>query len=172
MTLKQTEVKQKTIGDYTYYIKPFAAFVSANLSGELAGLISPLLGALAPLLGEDDKDIGDIMEMDVSNIAPAISAAFSTLSGDKIESLMKKLLVTNGNISLEGPITEGETVKLTYDLANEVFCGDVQDMFILCAEVIKLNFKGFFKKLGGQFGSLREVIQNLSPATANTESST
>ena len=47
---------------------------------------------------------------------------------------------------------------LTEDLANEVFCEDVQDMFLLAFEVIRTNYNGFFKKLGGRFGPLIEGL--------------
>ena len=42
--------------------------------------------------------------------------------------------------------------------SNEVFCEDVQDMFLLAFEVIRTNYNGFFKKLGGRFGSLIEGL--------------
>ena len=54
---------------------------------------------------------------------------------------------------------EGEKVRLlTEDLANEIFCEEVQDMFILAFEVIRTNYNGFFKKLGNQFGSVIEGL--------------
>ena len=85
---------------------------------------------------------------------PAISSALSTISGDKVERMMRRLLIDQQNISVQGEDTDGNTVILDKDLADEVFCGELQDMFILCYEVIKLNFKGFFKRDGIQSGSL------------------
>ena len=76
---------------------------------------------------------------------------------------MKKLLIDNKNISVEGEATDGDTKPLTMDLANEVFCGEIQDMYILCFEVIKINFKGFFEKIGAQFGSLKTQAQTMAP---------
>ncbi|MBQ4121647.1 MAG: hypothetical protein IJD35_06500, partial [Clostridia bacterium] len=63
--MKQMEVTEKKIGESTFYIKPFPAFVSANISGELAALITPMLSGLAPLVGgiSDDGanfDIGNV----------------------------------------------------------------------------------------------------------------
>lgn len=51
---------------------------------------------------------------------------------------------------------EKETVRLDSDLADELFCGDVQDLFVLCFHVIRLNFNGFFKKLSTLSGKGRE----------------
>ena len=76
---------------------------------------------------------------------------------------MKKLLVDHKNVSVEGEATGGDVKQLTLDLANEVFCGEIQDMYILCWEVIKLNFGGFFKKLGAQSGNLQGIIQTATP---------
>lgn len=176
--MKQMEVTEKKIGDSTFYIKPFPAFVAVNISGELASVLSPLLGGVAALVGNSNGEVSSedkpksIMDVDVEDALPALTSAFSSISGDKFEHLMKKLLINNKNISVECEATNGEVKLLDYDLANEVFCGDVQDMYILCFEVIRLNFKGFFKKIGAQFGSLKELLQKRAPSTKNGETST
>ncbi len=183
MSVKQMEVTEKKIGDATFYIRPFPAFVAANISGELSALIAPMLGGIAPLIGGakvDENGVADLMDMQIEDALPAFSNAFSSLSGDKFERLMKQLLINHENISVECETTEGEVKRLTYDLANEVFCGEVQDMFILCFEVIRINFKGFFKKLGNRFGLLQKITGLMTqktekkeePGTANGESST
>ena len=156
--MKQMEVTEKKIGDNTFYIKPFPAFVAVNISGDLASVVTPLLGGVAALVGgkvgEDGSSAGtekNIMDVDVE------------------DALMKKLLIDNKNISVESEATDGEVKLLSYDLANEVFCGDVQDMYILCFEVIRLNFKGFFSKIGDRFGDLKGILQMKAPGTQSTE---
>ena len=165
--MKQLEVTKKEIGDAVFYIKPFPAFTAANLSGDLANLVAPLFGGMAGAFSNSKVD--DIMSMEIDEALPSISSAFSGLSGDKFERLMRKLLVEHKNISVECEATDGETKVLSYDLANEVFCGEVQDMYILCFEVIRLNYKGFFKKLGAQFGNLQELLRTGAPSTESTE---
>lgn len=174
--MKQMEVTEKKIGDNTFYIKPFPAFVAVNISGELASVVTPLLGGIAALVGgkvgEDGTSDGaekNIMDVDVEDALPVLTSAFSSISGDKFERLMKKLLIDNKNISVESEATDGEVKLLTYDLANEVFCGDVQDMYILCFEVIRLNFKGFFSKIGDRFGDLKGILQTKAPGTQSME---
>ncbi|MDR2359677.1 MAG: hypothetical protein LBD85_00120 [Oscillospiraceae bacterium] len=142
--LKQTRIaKEVTLGGNEYYIRPFPAFTAANLSGEIGAVIAPLLGGLLPLL----NDGVDLMSIDVGSF----SGALSGLSGNKLESVLSKLLVKHGNIAVK---LEGETdaVTLDNDLVNEVFCGSAQDMFILAFEVIKVNYAGFFEKLGSLSG--------------------
>ncbi len=154
---KQLEYTQVNIGENTFYVKPFPAFTAANISGELASLLTPIVGGVASVVPdkafEDNVTPDDIKasiaDMDIDAALPVMSKAFSVISGDKFESLMKKLLITHKNISVD---VEDKTEILTYDLANEIFCGDVQDMYILCYHVIKINFGGFFKKVGSLFG--------------------
>ena len=156
MAMKQLEPTIVKVGGMKFYITPFPAFKAANLTGELASVLAPLLGAFAPLLSDGE---GDLMDVDVSRAAEAISGC-TAIRGDKLELLMQKLLV-GGNIVVEAPNEDGdiEPQRLDMDLANEVFCGEVQDMFVLCFHVIKLNFNGFFKKfanLSGKVGAAKE----------------
>lgn len=150
MALKQMEPTKEKVGSYNFYIRPFAAFKAANLTGELASVLAPLLGALAPLVS-DEKE-GSLMDVDASQAAEALSNC-TNISGDKMEKLMQKLLL-GGHIVVELLDEEGEIKpeRLDMDTANEIFCGEVQDMFILCFHVIKLNFNGFFKKIAGLSG--------------------
>ena len=53
---------------------------------------------------------------------------------------------------------EYEQEILDMDIVNEIFCGDVQDMFILAFYVIRLNFNGFFKRLAGPSGKAGEAL--------------
>ena len=156
MALKQMEPTKETVGGYNFYIKPFAAFKAANLTGELASVLAPLLGALAPLVS--DQTEGSLMDVDAAQAAEALSNC-TNISGDKMEKLMQKLLL-GGHIGVELPDEEGEfkPERLDMDIANEIFCGEVQDMFILCFHVIKLNFNGFFKKIAGLSGKAGSAI--------------
>ena len=99
------------------------------------------------------------MDVDASQAAEALSNC-TNISGDKMEKLMQKLLL-GGHIVVELPDEEGKTKaeRLDMDIANEIFCGEVQDMFILCFHVIKLNFNGFFKKIAGLSGKAGSAIQ-------------
>lgn len=160
MALKQMESKKVKVGDNEFYIKPFPAFKAANLTGELASVLSPLLGAVAPLVG-GDNGVENIMDMDVNKAAEKMAEhtiGNINISGDKVEALMRKLLL-GGNIVIEYEDDNGDTQQdvLDKDLADEVFCGNVQDMFVLCVHVIKLNFNGFFSKLANLSGKAKQA---------------
>lgn len=159
MSLKQMEATSVTIGDNKFYIRPFPAFKAANISGELASTLTPFLGAIAPLAkGAGDGHSGEsegIMDMDVDKAAKALMNC-PDISGDKVERLMKKLLL-GGHIAVETEDEDGEkeSEKLNEDLVNELFCGDVQEMFVLCVHVIRLNFRGFFDKFAALSGKAK-----------------
>lgn len=161
MGLKQTEPKEVTIGADTFYIRPISAFKAANLTAELANVFMPILTALASFVGEKKEDGTDmdLTDIDITKHASEISGAFSGIDGDKVESLLKKLLIKSGNIAVEYSENDEEKVptKLTEDIANEIFCEEVQNMFLLAFEVIRLNYNGFFKKAADLFGSQKPV---------------
>ena len=148
---QQTIAKEVKLGGNVFHIRPFPAFTAANVSGEIGGVLAPLPAGAIPLLGGDSSDV---MNMDVSGF----STALSSLSGDKLEAVMYKLLVKHRNISVQLE-DEKDEVLLDKDIVNEAFCGSAEDMFILAFEVIQANFKGFFAKLGGMSG-LRGVLSN------------
>lgn len=160
MALKQMTPTMVKVGGNTFYITPFAAFKAANLSGELASVLAPFIGAFAPLIedSQDGSEVEDLMDVDVSKAAEAL-ARCPAISGDKLESLMRKLLL-GGNIvvdSTDEDTGECNAQKLDRETADELFCGDVQSMFVLCFHVIRLNFNGFFKNLGALSGKANTI---------------
>lgn len=96
--MRRMQTIEKVIGENTFYIRPFGAFAAANISGELAALLSPILAGIAPLFGGLDTGDGgsdaaaNPLDMDIEEAMPAISSALSTISGDKVERMMRRLL--------------------------------------------------------------------------------
>ena len=165
--MKQLEATEFVVAGTKFYVRPFPAFKAANISGELASVLTPFLGALAPLIDTKKGDTGErespestdkgLDDIDAGEAAKAMSAV--NISGAQIEKLMKKLLL-GGHIAYEAEDDEGNTEakKLEEDDVNELFCGDVQDMYILCFDVIKVNFNGFFKKFAGLSGAAKATV--------------
>lgn len=158
--MKQLESRSVTVGDNIFYIRPLPAFTAANMGGKLAALMAPVLGGLIPMFagGSSDKNL---MDIDIEEASPYIGDAFSGISGDKIEEILRHLLINGRNISVQTPDDE-KAKLLTEDLANELFCEEVQDMFLLAFEVIRTNYSGFFGKLKSQFGpAIRQTMTQL-----------
>lgn len=161
--MKQFDPVLKEIGEYKFYIRPLPAFKAANISGELFSVLGPLLSGLLPYLGQGNVESKDEVA------AGALADAFSKLSGERVEALMKRLLTDYQTINVEGPDTP--LSLLTVDLCNEVFCGSAQDMYVLAYHVINQNFGGFFDGLGSRFGSALGALMEKTP-TGTTEPST
>ena len=56
--LKQLETREVNVGENIFYIRPLPAFKAANMTGELAALVLPLVSGLAPLLSAVDTEKG------------------------------------------------------------------------------------------------------------------
>jgi len=175
--MKRMKTTEKKIGDCKFYITPFPAFTAANLSGELASILLPILGAMVPVIASAAQKSGNenvmdtkIEDIDFDSAIPAMSKAMSGLSGHQIETFLKKMLIDYGNVSVESKKLDIELQRLDKDLADEIFCAGIDEMYLLTFEVLKLNFGGFFKKARTQFGE-QISAQMKGTATANTEPS-
>lgn len=171
--MKRQTPTQVSIGDYNFYIYPFGALIASRLTGDLLALVTPILGAAAPLIGKQlNAEDGSLFDLEIEELAPVLSGAFSSLSGEQLERMMRQLLLDHKNIFFEG--VEDEKPKLLgQDDLNEIFCLELQDMYLLAWEVLKLNFKGFFKRLTGPSGNLATSLAKLvRTKSSDTESST
>lgn len=166
MGLKRTEKTKITIGDYDFYVSKFGAFKSANLSGELVRLFTPIIASIAPVAlkmlgGDNSQNILDTeLDSGLERVAPALAGAFNNLSGKQVEEMMQKLLIEERNIGfVEKDCMDPNKVKvMEWEDADELFCGDIQDMYMLAIKVIQLNYKGFFTKLAAPYGLDLEKI--------------
>lgn len=170
--MKQQDPITKTIGDYNFYIRPFGAMTASKMTGDLAALVTPMLGAVAPLIGKqlNTEDSG-LLDIDVSDLGPILSNAFSSLTGDNLERMMSQLLIDHKNIHFDS--TESREVKLlNRDELDEIFCMELQDMFLLAFEVLKLNYSGFFRKLASRYGGPDKILEKLASKNSNDMGST
>ncbi len=158
--IKQMEPTKIMIGEVEFAIYPFGAMQAANLSGELGKFFGPMIAGLAPLvLGDSDSDV---LSADLKDVMPFVTTAFSTLDGDNVEKLLRKLLITGKNVSCQYREDNGEVVQsvLNQELIDSIFCKNIDGLYRLAYEVINVNFSGFFKKLLAQSGAqnLKETI--------------
>ncbi len=154
---RRIEGKEVSVGGELFVIYPFGAFTAANLSGELASVLAPVIGTLAPLIADKKLDMDD----DVMTAVPQFSGAFSVLSGDKLEKLMKKLLCS------KNVVTKADGEWLTEEMADEIFCGRVDQMYVLAFHVLKENFGGFFERAVSLFGA-RDAAQTVPTTQSAT----
>lgn len=143
-TVKQFVPTEVKVGCVKFLIHPFPAFKAANISGELISLVSPVIGGIISMLPAEGK----ALDVEIEDAAPHLATAFSSINGNKVEVMLRKLLVDNQNVV----VMEGDPEYLTEDLANNLFCGETQLMYVLAYHVIRSNFSGFFGKIGNLSG--------------------
>ena len=176
--MKTHEARDVRVGELSFHIFPFPAFTAANLSGELLNLVIPAISSVLPYVGTKEVDGKErsFLDVDIDEAAPAIAGAFGSISGPRLEAMLKKLLVVNGNVTVEVEDVEGSghyhAERLTEDLANELFCGEIQDMFILAFHVIRLNLNGFFEKVSARFGGALDKLMGTTGESNSTATST
>ncbi len=155
--MKQFDTITKNFGGNSFFIRPFGAFDASRITGELSATLIPLISGLLPAVSNanDVDDLKDV-NIDYDRLGPSLASSFSSLDGEKLEHLLRLLLVDKNNISVRIG-GETEVRALTYDIANDIFAGDLQDMFMLAVEVIKVNFNGFFKKLADRSGAAKSI---------------
>ena len=169
--MKQQNPITKTIGDYNFYIRPFGAMTASKMTGDLAALVTPMLGAVAPLIGKQlNAEDGSLLDINVEDLGPALTGVFSTLTGDNLERMMGQLLIDHKNIHFDS-IENKEVKLLDRDELDEIFCMELQDMFILAFEVLKLNYSGFFRKLASRYGDLDGILEKLASRSSDTMAS-
>lgn len=169
-----------------FYVCPFGAMKAANIMSDLTSFVMPIVGALVPMASNIDvgetaglsglsvQSLADDVDLGNEKTAEAIGSALANLqiSGAKIELLLRKLLIQEGNVTVSYTDDNGrkKTEIMDADLVDEIFCMDVAGMFVLAAKVAIFNYGSFFKRIAAQFGNRRQGAAD--PASENTEPST
>lgn len=155
-----------TYGNAEYAIYPFPAMTAAGISGDVARFAGPIVAGVAPILfdgsgnGKTDA-LSALMNTDIKDLGPMINTALSTLGKDNVQKILSELLLDYGNIAVEYRDETGKLIqcRLTKEVADEIFIGQLDIMFSLCIDVINLNYKGFFTSLIDRSGGLLKSHQ-------------
>lgn len=172
--LKRLESTQFDIGEYSFYVTPFPAMKSAGIAADVAKVIGPALGGIFSIVGTGGNGKTDaegiLSGIDPQKAVTVLGEALSSLDGDEMERIIGRLLIDYNNVNVSGPFTEFKAVRMNRDTFDEVFCCEAQNIFVLCWDVINLNYKSFFKNIALQFGNQTESTESLT--TSATASST
>lgn len=168
VSARQRGMRDITVGEYQFKVRPFGAKDATYIFGDVASIILPILGTVS--VASDDKDavnmeMFDGMDMDKDSLVKALAR----INGNALSKLVSELLLDHSNIRILDP------EKNTYEVMgeddfDEIFCQYLAGMLNLCAEVIRLNFSGFFKDASTLFGGLIKVRR--AGSSNSTESST
>lgn len=138
------EIKEYKQGAYTFNIRQFEPFYAMKVWGDLLKVAAPLLDGGFDAIRKspaNDKHTSDFALL--ANIATGgFTALARQLNGDELLRIAKLLLdpeyvyVKKGN---------GDFVKFTESVANEVFSGRPIDMIVLMCQVAAVNYADFTK---------------------------
>lgn len=149
---KRMAMKDVSVGDIQFKIRPLAAMDAAYVFGDVAALVLPILGTVALSNGDDESEslaIFDGYDLD----AKSITSALSTINGKSLTRLISELVLDHKNVSF---LDEDQNVwrPMDEDDFNEIFCMKMAGALNLCVLVIQQNYGGFFGDMVTLFGRL------------------
>ena len=153
MELALFEVKEKKIGDNTFYVRPFPVLQALELLGDLQAVFTTGLEKF------DVKDDGrkdgapkSFLEKNAT-IGAAIAGIGENLKGPALVGFAKRLLDSNYvSVKRAG---EAEPVRLTADVYNNIFSGNLKQLIeLLYFIVVDVNFADFFELVPSHIGTL------------------
>ena len=136
-----------TVGEHTFSVRKFDIFTNSRITFNIMSTVAPLLGSLDALSGDSEEEHGE-------NILSNLTGALAGMDGNRLEALLRELLLDEGCIAYDNE-------RLTKDTLNEIFCGDLYGLLHLAVKVFMLNNEKSFTMLGTQFG----FRASQSPAT-------
>ena len=152
MKQKTTEIK---IDDNVFYIQRLDPLSAIDLMVEVkdifAGVADDSVGVLVDLATKYDGNIFDANSS--TAIIPILIKAIKRLDKETVRWLINELLFKSKKVSFKFD-GKGQAEPLDNDSLNTIFDDELQNIFILCAYVLKVNFGSFFGKLPTLFGDL------------------
>ena len=138
------ETKKYDQGDYTFAIRPFPAFHSMKVLGDLQKVVVPALGGAIGGLKPESLDMDT---SDVKFIGGAVAAALNnlakTLDGETLERAAE-LLLDPQYVSV-APLHTKDFQPLDEGAVNEIFSGRIIDLIALMVQIFKVNYADFSK---------------------------
>lgn len=138
------ETKKYDQGDYTFAIRPFPAFHSMKVLGDLQKVVVPALGgAIGGLKPESlDMDTSDVKFIG-GVVADALNNLAKTLDGETLERAAE-LLLDPQYVSV-APLHTKDFQPLDEGAVNEIFSGRIIDLIALMVQIFKANYADFSK---------------------------
>lgn len=158
MELASFEVKEKKIGDNTFYVRPFPVLQALELLGDLQAVFTTGLEKF-DVKDDAQKDGApkSFLEKNVT-LGAAIAGIGENLKGPALVGFAKRLLDPEYvSVKRAGA---AEPVRLTTDVYNNIFSGRLKQLIeLLYFIVIDVNFADFFELVPSHIGSLMNIAK-------------
>ena len=162
MKIKDRLAAEETIGEYKFYIRYFGAWTAQRIGLKFKDVFTKAAAVAAPEIAEAMKNLDSENAFDLevnSDLIPALIKILGEMDIKTLEELTQEVIIKHKNVAfVHEDHTGKEPEPLTYEKADQIFSGDLQDMYILIACVIKANYRNFLDRLVTQYGGLLETI--------------
>lgn len=148
--LANYEVKNKQIGDYTFYVRAFPPLVALDLLGDLQSVVTTSLGGATAGSDEENKNLLD-KQIDIGAV---IAGLGSNLKGPVLVKFADRIL-NQEYVSVDIP--EEGTVKLSKAISDKIFTAHIKDMLELMFFVLEVNYSDFFDSVPNLSGFLTKL---------------
>lgn len=143
------EIKEKMIGDNTYYVRAMNPFEALKLLGDLQRVITTSLGNAAE--GE-----GEFLDKEV-NMGAIVAGIGNKLDGETLMMFADRLIKPEYvSVRMAG---ESEPSRLNKVKAEEIFTGKIKDMITLMFFIIEVNYSDFFDLAQNAFGNMQVLLK-------------
>lgn len=143
------EIKEKQIGENTYYVRAMNPFESLKLLGDLQKVVTTSLGNAA----EGD---GNFLDREV-NMGAIVAGIGNKLDGETLMMFADRLIKPE-YVSVRAA-GEAEPTRLNKIKAEELFTGKIKDMIALMFFVIEVNYSDFFDLAQNAFGNMQALLK-------------
>ena len=152
--LAKFDVKEKKIGEHTYYVRPFPPFPSTALLGDIQAVITTAMKDSTSGVNTSTQDLLDAQV----NLGNLIAGLGQNLNGEVLVKFSHRLLDSDYvSVKFKNTAGETETVRLTEEVINQLFTANLTEMLKLLYFIIEVNYGDFFAlvpNLSGFLGSM------------------
>lgn len=153
------------LGGNVFYIRSIPPFKSIKTLGDLQRLVSPIFSGIGKSFSNGSELDIEVLDEDLQSaemIGRLMDGLFMSLykyvDGDTLEKTFK-LLLDPEYISME---VNGKSERLSEDLVNVTFEGNLLGMLELAYQVLRVNYADVFTTAVTRFGGLKKYLDPIS----------
>lgn len=154
--LAKFDVKEKKIGEHTYYVRPLPPFPAQALLGDMQAVITT---AMKNSTANVDTHVQDLLDAQI-NVGNIIAGIGQNLKGDVLVKFSHRLLDSDYvSVRVKNANGETETVRMTEEVIDQLFTANLTEMLKLLYFIIEVNYGDFFALTPNLSGFLKNAVK-------------
>lgn len=145
------EVKNKQIGNNTFYVRAMPPLMALNLLGDLQAVITSSVSDAV-----ENNSGKELLDREI-NLGSIIAGIGNNLKGASLVAFAERI-INDEYVSIQLQ-NSGEPVRFNKNLQEEVFTGRIKDMLSLMYFVLEVNYKDFFDSVPDLSGIVARLTQ-------------